>query len=612
MSFFLAYDGGGTTTRAGLYTADRALVAETTGGPCNPVDVGLSACVATLAALAGRLVAAHPGPLAAVAAGVSGAGKVGYGTAIGQALCRDLGAARVVTTNDVRGVLFANAGAGAGILAVAGTGSCVVGQAADGREATAGGRGTFFGDEGSAYQIVAGALRAVAGVRDGLGPATRLEGPLIEAIQADHEGAAGLTAWAASATKYDVAQLCPIVATVAEQGDPVARDVVATQACRLAAQVGAVYTRLALPAGTPVFLIGGVLENCAPFRTAFEAALLTHVPAGEPTVAPLRGHRAVVELALADPPPSWAVVCTAVSAPDDGAPATEQRMPGPRTLDVMSADEIVRTMNREDALVPEAVARQAPALAAATAAAAAALQSGGRLIYIGAGTSGRLGVLDAAECPPTFGVSPDRVVALIAGGERALRASVEDAEDNTARAAEDIRAIAPAVGAHDVVVGIAASGRTPYVQSALDTAKARGARTVLVCCVDAPAIDADIIVALNTGPEVVAGSTRLKAGTATKLALNTISTGAMALAGYVYEGLMVGVQPVNEKLRRRALNIVAALTGLEAAAAGAALAAAGDRIPVAVVMVREQTDVAEAEIRLRKAGGSLRAALEGE
>jgi N-acetylmuramic acid 6-phosphate etherase len=282
---------------------------------------------------------------------------------------------------------------------------------------------------------------------------------------------------------------------------------------------------------------------------------------------------------------------------------------GTPALDLLDARAIVRVMNEQNATIHALVESQADNIAAVIEAVADALKRGGRLIYVGAGTSGRLGVLDASECPPTFGVPPDRVLALIAGGERALRSSVEGAEDDTRQAEADLRGIDPPVSALDVVVGIAASGSTPYVHAALDAAHAAGARTALVCCNPTLTIQADHVIALDTGPEVLPGSTRLKAGTATKLALNTISTGAMARAGFVFDGLMVGVRPINAKLRRRAIRIVAALTGLAEDRAQSALDAAEGRIPVAVLMVRRAVSADEAQARLNRTGGNLREAL---
>ncbi len=288
---------------------------------------------------------------------------------------------------------------------------------------------------------------------------------------------------------------------------------------------------------------------------------------------------------------------------------TEADHPGAPALDLLPTPELLRLMNAEDRRAPEAVAAALPAVAAVVEAAAAALAGGGRLLYVGAGTSGRLGVLDAAECPPTFGVDPDRVVALIAGGREAVFAAREGAEDDADAGRREVLALGPSP--RDVVVGIAASGVTPYVRGALEAARAGGARTALVTAGDAREAAADTVVALPTGPELLAGSTRLKAGTATKMVLNMISTGAMVRTGRVYGNLMVDLRAGSAKLRDRARRLLSRLAGRDGADADALLAAAGGEVKTAVVMARAGVSADEARRRLAAAGGFLRAALGG-
>src|SRR5579875_261007 len=242
---------------------------------------------------------------------------------------------------------------------------------------------------------------------------------------------------------------------------------------------------------------------------------------------------------------------------------TEAQNPASTKLDEMTALEIVRLMNAEDARVVPAVAAQAEPLARAVEAIAERLRAGGRLFYVGAGTSGRLGVLDASECPPTYNTPPEMVQGLIAGGDVALRHAVEGAEDSAELGREDLKA--RGFNSQDTLVGIAASGRTPYVLGAMEYARGLGAFTVgLSCVADSPVAKAgDLDLTPVTGAELVTGSTRMKAGTATKLVLNMISTGVMVRLGYVYGNLMVNVQPTNTKLRDRAARIIATLTGLK-------------------------------------------------
>ncbi|WP_255442171.1 N-acetylmuramic acid 6-phosphate etherase [Corallococcus sp. Z5C101001] len=264
-------------------------------------------------------------------------------------------------------------------------------------------------------------------------------------------------------------------------------------------------------------------------------------------------------------------------------PPTERLHPRAGDLDLLSVEAVVRRLHQEDLIALRAVREALPSIAAAARAVADALRAGGRLLYVGAGTSGRLGVLDASECPPTFGVPATRVQAVIAGGRRALTRAVEGAEDDADAGARAVRAFQAT--ARDVVCGISASASTPYVRGALDEARERGARTVLVCC-NPPGspMRADTVVLARTGPEVVAGSTRLKAGTATKLVLNAITTAAFVALGKVYRGRMVDVRPTNAKLRARAARMVAELTDLPPARAKVLLTAAGDSVKVALAM----------------------------
>jgi N-acetylmuramic acid 6-phosphate etherase len=266
---------------------------------------------------------------------------------------------------------------------------------------------------------------------------------------------------------------------------------------------------------------------------------------------------------------------------------------------------LVATITAEDRRAAASVAAVRRPLMRAVEAVTTALRDGGRLIYVGAGTSGRLGVLDAAECPPTFGVPPGRVVGIIAGGRRALWRAVEGAEDRASDARQAVARLR--VGPRDVVCAICASGVTPFALAALTAARRRGARTVAVTCAPSPRLQAlaEITIAPRVGPEVVAGSTRMKAGLATKMVLHTLTTAAMVRLGKVYGNLMVDVRPTNRKLRARALRIVGALTGLSALTAGALLRRAGGRPKVAIVMHRRHVSRETARRLLRAHGDDL-------
>ncbi|HET7296505.1 MAG TPA: N-acetylmuramic acid 6-phosphate etherase [Gemmatimonadales bacterium] len=289
---------------------------------------------------------------------------------------------------------------------------------------------------------------------------------------------------------------------------------------------------------------------------------------------------------------------------------TEQRNPRTQRIDVAATLEIVDLLNREDASVAPAVHAVRAELARAVDLAVEALRGGGRLIYVGAGTSGRLGVLDASECPPTFGTPPEMVVGVIAGGYPALVKSSEGAEDdvNAGMAAMDQAGVA----APDFVLGIAASGTTPFVRAALSRAQTIGARTGLISCSDPPRVlveTCDVLVLPKVGPEALTGSTRLKAGTATKLVLNTLSTGAMIRLGRAYGNLMVDLTAVSEKLRDRGERMVMECCGVDRTAARDAIVAAGGSVKLAIVMVNLGVAKAEAERRLAAAGGFVRRAV---
>jgi N-acetylmuramic acid 6-phosphate etherase len=289
---------------------------------------------------------------------------------------------------------------------------------------------------------------------------------------------------------------------------------------------------------------------------------------------------------------------------------TEQRNAASADIDLASPLEIVDLINAEDGTVPGAVALQREQIARALTVAEETFRAGGRLFYVGAGTSGRLGVLDASEIPPTFGAAPELVQGIIAGGAAALTRSQEGAEDRPLGAQQDLKAAG--VRATDFVVGIAASGTTPYVRAALEYAKALGARTAIIACSPPPAetlAAADIAIVVITGPEVVTGSTRMKAGTATKLVLNTITTGAMIRLGKTYGNLMVDLQATNEKLKDRSERIVSEVCGVTRDEARALLKEAGGSVRLAIVVQRRRIPVAEARAALEAAGGVIRRVL---
>lgn len=288
---------------------------------------------------------------------------------------------------------------------------------------------------------------------------------------------------------------------------------------------------------------------------------------------------------------------------------TEQRNPDTMNLDEMTTLQIVTEMNREDAGIPAAIRPHLPEIAKVAQWGAESLSQGGRIFYMGAGTSGRLGVLDASECPPTFGVSADTVVGLIAGGPGAIMKAVEGAEDNRELGAQDLKD--HNLAQNDLVIGLAASGRTPYVIGGIEYAKSIGCRTAAITCNEGSAIGkaSDCAIDVVVGPEVLTGSTRLKAGTAEKMILNMISTAAMVQIGKSYGNLMVDVVLSNEKLQVRAENIVMQATGVDRETAKRTIASAGGRCKTAITMILADCTKEEAEQRLAQANGHVRKAI---
>jgi N-acetylmuramic acid 6-phosphate etherase len=294
---------------------------------------------------------------------------------------------------------------------------------------------------------------------------------------------------------------------------------------------------------------------------------------------------------------------------DAAETSTERQNPKTRNLDVSSALEIARVINAEDAKVARTVKNSLPQIARAIDAIADALSNGGRLIYVGTGTSGRLGALDAVECPPTFNTGPATVQFVIAGGVDALAAAVEANEDSRKAGRSDIAKRKP--GKRDVIVGISASGRTPYTVAALEYSRSHGAVTIAITCNRNTPLEkaAHFAIVVEVGPEVVTGSTRMKAGTAQKMVLNILSTGAMARLGYIYDNLMVNLHQKNRKLIKRGIRILRKTTGLDRSHSVQALHRAGGSVPVAIVMVQRGVTRTEAERRLGEVKGNLREAL---
>ncbi len=575
----LAVDVGKTSCRA----AAGGLRAHGKGAPGLAAPGGVRAAQSAILAVASDL-ARQLDPVDEVIVGAAGAlAAPDAARALGEALLATLRAQRIAVTSDA---VIAHAGAldgQPGVVLIAGTGVVAVAIGADGALRTADGWGPWLGDEGGGAWIGASGLRAALRAHDGRGPSTTL-------IDAARARFGPPQTWPTQLTyAAALASFAPDV--LAAQGDAAAQAIVAAAVEALAATARA--------AGDgPVAMVGGLAGVLAGVDALRERLHL--VPAaGDALDGALRLgaiHEPHVIRVQADPE------CRDRLAPQGlDALATEDSRPGLDDLDVRPIGEVVALLVGAEGEAHRAVAAAVPRIAAAAEAIAARLERGGRLIYAGAGTPGRLGVLDAAECGPTFGT--DLVRGVIAGGPAALTQAIDGAED-----AFDGAELADLTAA-DALVGITASGSTPYVLGALAHARAAGALAVAI--VNNPGIQAsaDVVIELLTGPEVLAGSTRLTAATAQKVVLNALSTSVMIALGKAYGPRMVDVRATNAKLRRRAVRIVRDAAGVDEDAATAALAAAGGHAKTAIVALLAGVDVAEAVARLDRARGRVRGAL---
>jgi N-acetylmuramic acid 6-phosphate etherase len=594
----LGVEGGATHTVALVADDCGQLVAHAETGPANLKLLSDAKLLALLCSLATKL----PRP-AAVAIGLAGARTEEDRNRIRRAAARVWPATPCHATNDLETALAAAPSpiggspaspgrvlpAAVRVLVLSGTGSCCHGRRADGTTARVGGWGHLLGDRGSGYEIGLQALRGMIHQYDQNGRWTVLGQRVLRALLLN--GPEALVGWVQGAEKSEVAALAPEVFAAAAAGDAVARRVVREAAETLASDAVACAHRLVRRGVRLQFVLAGsVLLKQPGFARRVAAAIGRAWPAAE--VTPLKRESAwgAVELArtlsrksdirypiseTTDQPgaesPSLPSLASLVHSP------TEQRNPRSAKLDRLPLGEAIDLMLSESARVAPALTTERAKIETAIRWIVRGLRAGGRLFYVGAGTSGRLGVLDASECPPTFRTAPDQVQGIMAGGPTALWQSIEGAEDDSDAGAQAVGF--RGVGGRDVVVGIAASGRTPFVWGALAAARRQGARTILLCFnphLELPARNRPhLVIAPDVGPEVLTGSTRLNAGTATKVVLNLFTTLAMVRLGKVVSNLMIDVNPSNLKLRDRAVRIVRVLAGVDEAEARAALEKSG-------------------------------------
>jgi N-acetylmuramic acid 6-phosphate etherase len=610
----LAVDLGKTGCRVALWHQGARHDAEGIGAPGLAAAGGAALAEAAILAVAVPLVR----DLGAAAVDTMCAGAAGAFAAPGAAadlaarLCRSLPARQVAIASDAATSHAGALGGKDGIVLAVGTGAVALAVGADGAMHRVDGLGPWLGDEGAGAWLGLRGLRAALRAADGRGPPTLLRdaairkfGPLSELV-ARMEGHEAPPRFAAT--------FAPDVAEAAAAGDPIASALLDRAAAALAATLRVAVRGLNTGGPHPLALTGGLLGPGFPLTERLRSALaeerlpIAHVPAAGTA---LDGARLLaLRSGTVHEPGLHRATAAAAATPDRlDLLATEGLRPGLEDLDLRSPGDIARLVIEAERTAQSALARAADQLAQAADAVAARMLKGGRLFYLGAGTPGRLAVLDAAELGPTFSAPPDLVIPILAGGPGALREAVEGAEDDPLAAGRELDA--HNLTADDAVIGIAASGRTPFVVGGLRHARTRGALAVAIVNNSASpaAAQADIAVEILTGAELVAGSTRMTAGTSQKIALNAISTSAMIALGKTYGARMVDVRANNDKLRRRAHRMVREITGADESEAATALAAAGGRVKTAVVALLANVDAQTADRLLDAASGRVRNAI---
>jgi N-acetylmuramic acid 6-phosphate etherase len=615
MALLLGVDGGATKTVAAVVNEIGEVLSVGTAGGANPLIWGDAAFDNIRSACDAALTIAQTDweEVAFAFIGMAGADEPGSSShRFAETQLRSRLPVPFLVDND--GVI-AHAGALAGedgVVVVAGTGAIAIGIA-KGQRVRVDGMGHWFGDEGSATWITLQALRAAARAQDGRGKPTRLSEALPQALLLNSLRNAATLLANGDLTKTELAWAATVVAKVAEEGDEVAQTILRQAAQRLAESAVTALHRLQSldtsspvprPSSLPISFTGGVFRLTAKMPQWFCEAVRQELPDAKISEPKLPPHLGAALLAarqlgwqlddawlnrLAETGRQWGYF-------DLGAGLvavlprllSEQRNPASLFLDQLDVEAILTLINDEDHKVAPAVRQEIPAIAQAVRWAVRGLSRGGRLIYVGAGTSGRLGIMDAAECPPTFGTPPEWVIGIIAGGPQAVFRAVEGAEDDMEAGREEMRRLN--VGVNDIVVGLSVSGRTPFVIAAMDEARRLGAKTVAITVNrDAPiAAVADVVIAPVVGAEIVAGSTRMKAGTAQKLILNMISTATMVKLGRVQSNLMVDLRTWSVKLRERAKRIVAQLAHVTLPEAEQALEATDWQVRQAIAWLQSK------------------------
>jgi len=614
--FVIGVDGGGSKTAVVLLDQNGQMLGRGLSGSSNHHNVGLAQAKANLWVGMSQAAASASIALESVAAvtwALAGVDRPEERELFGQMAAEMLPGVPVRVENDAVAALVGGLGHHNGIVLIAGTGMIAYGKNALGEKARGGGWGPFF-DHGSGYDLVQSTLRLIAYQDDmGLRSSAALVEALVTAVNLSK--ATDFLGWVYAVERKvaDIAALAPIVLAAAAEGDLAALAAVNQGAEGLATAVTAVAHKLGHIQPFHLVLGGGLLANSDFYRQVVIQAIRTRLPQAQPILPQADAAVGAGLLALetiGQVPGTFLSAGLIEETNNDGHMwASEQANVLSRDLDLLSAETLVGLMHILDRTAVASIQPVLPVIAQVVKAVAARMKADGRLIYVGAGTSGRLGVLDAAECPPTFNTRLEQVVGVMAGGETAVLRSIEGAEDDAAAGAAALRALA--LRAEDCVVGLAASGRTPFVVGALREAQTIGALTAAVVCnIPSPVAEAaEFVIAPLVGPELLTGSTRLKAGTAQKLVLNIISTAVMVRLGKAYGNLMVDVQATNSKLRARAARIVAMACEVDEETAAAALQASNGEVKTAIISVMTGLAPVAARERLMSHGGIVRAAL---
>lgn len=575
----LGIEGGGTRTSVLLINdADQAILAEFTVGPGNLRLLDDEGLAALLQSIRARL----PGQPTRLGIGLAGVRSASDRIRLTRAVGRTWPSVPAIVGDDLLLAIETEprpADCAAQVLLLSGTGSCCLGRHRSGATVKVGGRGHIIGDRGSACDIAVHALRSTVTISDIEADWPRLGADMLASLQMNDPE--GLIEWSMTASKTEIASLAQVVFAAAhDRQDEIAVAILKRAAERLSKDAVHCAERITAPDEKVQFLLNGstLLKNPW-FADDVTARIIEARPGSEVVRLTRSGTWGAIQQArtlkaeIADTETTAA--CEITDAPVNPRPVaaapTEGRNPRSLGFAEMPIPEAIRLMLAEDATLPAKILAESAAIEWTIETVVQAFAVGGRLFYCGAGTSGRLGVLDASECPPTFRTPPSMIQGIMAGGSRALGSAVEGAEDDTDAGRRSIEA--RSITAQDVVIGISASGHAPFIWGCLAEARRRGAKTILLSCNPAyrhhPLVDQAILP--DTGPEVLTGSTRLKAGTATKLVLNLITTLALARSGKVMSNLMVDLKPSNSKLRGRAIRIVRELTGTDEVSARQAL-----------------------------------------